>query len=190
MNASDRLRLFVAVSLPERHLERVAEATEPLRARWPRARWTNPASQHVTLKFLGSTPSDLLDEVTEVVRRSAERHPPGTLSLGPLGVFPSRGRARVLWIGLEDPGLTLPALAEDLARSFEPLGFEVEKRPFRSHLTLARFREPDRITEPLPDPGLGDLEPFEVSSVELFRSHLHPKGARYEVIASCPLGGR
>lgn len=185
---SDRLRLFVAVSLPEGHLDLVAAATEPLRALWPRARWTDPANQHVTLKFLGSTPSELLDEVTGVVRRSAERHRVAKLSLDGLGVFPSPGRARVLWIGLDDPEHALTGLAEDLARGFEPLGFEAEKRPFHSHLTLARFREPERIREVLPEPAVEGLPPFEIGSVELFRSHLHPRGARYEVIESFPLG--
>ena len=189
MSPSDRLRLFVAASLPQAHLESVAATTVGLRERWPQARWTDPANQHVTLKFLGWTSSDLFDEVVEVVGSVADRHGPATLRLGGLGVFPSRSRARVLWIGLEDPAGVLASLARDLDEGFEPLGFSTEKRPFRSHLTLARFRQPERITEELPEIDLRDLPAFEVTAVDLFRSHLHPKGARYEVVGSFALSG-
>ena len=183
---SPNLRLFVAVSLPRSHLERVAEATQDLRARWPAARWMKTENQHITLKFLGSTPPERVDGVRAATRDVARNHEASAVALSDLGVFPGPRRARVLWIGLDDPGDLLTSLARALDAALQPLGYEPEKRPFHPHLTLARFRTPERLGGDLPVLGL-DLEPVVIESVELFRSHLHPKGARYEVLESFPL---
>ena len=185
---SPNLRLFVAVSLPVGHLERVEAATEDLRALWPAARWMKRENQHVTLKFLGSTPPERLDDVRDAVARVARGHEAQTVELSQLGIFPGPRRARVLWIGLHDPGQLLASLAGALDAALEPLGYEPEKREFHPHLTLARFRTPEPIAGDLPALQF-DLAPFVVDRVELFRSHLHPKGARYEVLESFPLTG-
>ena len=185
MTEVERLRLFVAATVPPDLLEGLAAATRSLRDRWSSARWTEPANQHVTLKFLGPTPADRLDAVRSVIEMVARGSTGGTLRLGGLGAFPTTSRARVLWASVQDPADTLAGVADDLARAFEPLGYAAESRPFRAHLTLARFRVPQRLGEL---PQLGDGEPFDVDAVHLFRSRLHPKGARYEVLGSFSLG--
>lgn len=185
MSRSPNLRLFVAVSLPQEHLDRVRDEIAPLRARWSEARWMKIENQHVTLKFLGSTPPERLDDVRAAVRGVVSVHGPATIALSGLGAFPGPRRARVLWVGLDDPAELLASLARGLDDALEPLGYRVEKRAFHPHLTLARWRTPQRIAE-LPELRL-DLPPFAVEKVELFRSHLHPKGARYEVLEAWPL---
>ncbi|MDQ4142794.1 MAG: RNA 2',3'-cyclic phosphodiesterase [Actinomycetota bacterium] len=184
----ERLRLFVAVSVPGPLLARLEERTRELRAAWPSARWIPRENQHVTLKFLGPVEAPVLAPVKETVRAVAEDHAPAYLTPSFPGVFPSRTRARVLWVGLDDPDDLLAALAADLDTALAPLGFNAEKRPFRAHLTLARFRDPVRVKDDVLGIDLRDFEDFRVSSIELFRSHLHPKGARYEVIESFALG--
>lgn len=186
MRPEGRLRLFFAASLPVELLERVEGAGRSLRERWPNARWAPVANQHVTLKFLGSVEEGLLEQLREVAAIVASGAEPAKLSLGGLGVFPSRTRARVLWVGLDDPAGLLASLSAGLDRGLEGLGFQSETRPFRAHLTLARFRTPVRAAD-LPEIELGDTS-FPVASFELFRSHLHPKGARYEIVSSYPLG--
>ena len=58
-----------------------------------------------------------------------------------IGAFPNFRRARVVWIGVEqEPRLEL--LHHDLELACEQEGFEVEGRPFRPHITLARVRVP------------------------------------------------
>jgi len=182
----ERLRLFVAVDVPHGLREVVSDAAEPLRKRYDSGRWAPIENQHVTLKFLGSTLSDHLEAVHDALGMVARSHAPAKLSVSGLGSFPSSRRMRVLWAGLDDPGELLVRMAADLERAFEPLGYKAEARAFTPHLTLARFRVPVRLEEPLPE--LPATEPFEIASVELFRSLLHPKGARYEVLESFRLG--
>lgn len=188
MNDVPRVRLFVAVSIPRSHLDWLQDATAELRTRWPKARWTIPDNQHVTLKFLGSTPVDRLEPLARVLSVVATTHSPAEVALGQLGAFPSERRVRVLWAGLEDHAGLLGGLATDLGVALEALGYPQEERPFRAHLTLARFREPQRNPDGLPDLDPSPLPSFSVASFELFRSHLSPKGARYEVLQSFSLG--
>jgi RNA 2',3'-cyclic 3'-phosphodiesterase len=189
---SERLRLFIAADLPPDLLEDLHESLAPLRARpeFASARWTVPANQHVTLKFLGWVDSELVDGVVTTLESVASSHEPSTLTIAGLGVFPSERRARVLWVGLEDPAGLLAALAADLEPALAPLGFEAEKRAFTPHLTLARFKPPASIVGVLSEEPRVAEKSFDVDHLALYRSHLHPKGASYEVLGTIPLGAR
>jgi RNA 2',3'-cyclic 3'-phosphodiesterase len=182
VTAIERLRLFVAVTPPGPHLDTLSASVASWRDAAPPARWVAPDGQHVTLKFLGWTPSDRrapLDDVLAMVAAGRRR---ARLSWGAVGAFPSPRRARVLWVGLDDPAGLLAGLAADLDAALEPLGWGREARPFTPHLTLARFRSPARL-EQLPRlDDMAALPAFEVSAISLYRSRLHPSGARYELL--------
>lgn len=190
MSLPERIRLFVAARIPEDRLETVAALVKPLRDKLTNARWTDPTNQHLTLKFLGGTPSDRLDAITTTCAMVASSHRPARMTLTSLGAFPSKTRVRVLWIGIDDPDGLLAALSADLDRGFEPLGFPTEGRAYTPHLTLARFRLPVPLRRGFPEVHTAQIEAFDVADIVLFRSHLSPKGARYEVMSAFPLGSR
>lgn len=181
----ERFRLFVAIDIPEELRRAVADTTRGLRAELASARWTPIENQHVTLKFLGSVDVARVEEMASACAAAAGSSDPLSLVVAGMGAFPSRKRARVLWAGIEDPGGSLGALAIELERRFEELGFPPEKRDFTAHLTLARFKTPQRLPE-LPDV---DASAFDVTELTLYRSRLHPSGARYEPLARFELGG-
>lgn len=182
-----RLRLFVAASVPHELLVSVAHAAEGLKERWPAARWSDVANQHVTLKFLGWADESLLRGVRERCAEVARGHEPALLTLDDLDAFPSRRRVRVVWVGLDDPAGLLAGLAADLDRALEPLGFESESRAYTPHLTLARLRDPVRDTGEWPTLDV-PRTPWTCGEIVLFRSHLSPRGARYEPLESFALG--
>lgn len=184
--ADEKLRLFIAVSVPKSQRSAVANATTSLRGNLLGARWIEPDNQHITLKFLGWVPEEKKTEVSAVCKSVAAGHPRTEISLTDLGAFPNAKRPRVLWIGVDDPTHVLEGLARGLDESLEPLGFSREERPFTPHLTLARFKMPVKSSGHLPQFGLR-LAPFVIDRVGLFRSILSPKGARYEVIQEFPL---
>lgn len=184
----DRLRLFVGVSIPRGLLEAVERAALPLRDSLPGGRWTTIDNQHVTLKFLGSTPTEQLGSVEAACASVAASHLPASVALTGIGAFPARTRVRVVWVGIDDPGGVLTQIAAHLDAALGPFGFAPDKRAFTPHLTLCRFKTPVRLSAGLPDIVLG-TDPFEISSIELLRSHLSPKGARYEVLRTFDLRG-
>lgn len=183
------VRLFVAADAPERHRRAIAAALEPWRARLSTARWTDPAAQHLTLKFLGSTPAEEVEGVAEAAARAASDCSRGAVRLAGFGAFPTKNRMRVLWVGVDDPDGVLTALAAALDVVLAPLGFEPERRAYHPHLTLARFKSPARLPDGLPESVPAGLPAFDVSDIVLYRSHLSPTGARYEPLVSLPVGG-
>jgi 2'-5' RNA ligase len=182
-----RLRLFVAVDVPDDVRSRLADALRGCHERVPGARWTRPESWHVTLKFLGWTRSDLVESVREAVARAAPGEAFET-SLTAAGAFPSPRRARVLWVGLDDPGGRFGQMVRLLDECLLPW-FEPERRAFTPHLTLARLNPPQDLGTAagglLGTPVRSDR--FVVDELVLYRSHLSPKGARYEALARLPL---
>lgn len=175
----------MAAAVPGRVLEDLDGRVERLLDRLPGARWTEGDSRHITLKFLGPTRSEWLPEVLERCRAVAAGGARGELRIEGLGAFPRPARASVLWAGVADPAGMLARLAGELDDLFGAMGYRAEKRPFTAHVTLARFRAPTRLELPPLEP----LESFRLEHIGLFRSHLSPRGARYEPLASWPLGG-
>ncbi len=181
------LRLFVAVDLPGEARDAVAAAVEPWRRAIPEARWGEREGWHVTLKFLGDTPPELVGEVTDLIAAAAAGVTAFQTRLDGLGSFPVRGPARVLWVGLDDRPGRLAGLAHAIDAALTPR-FEPEQRPLHPHVTVARLhparRLPDGFAEQVVEPVS-----FTVDRVHLYRSHLGGGPARYELLAAAPLAG-
>ena len=109
----------------------------------------------------------------------------------PLRVFASVRRARVIWVGLDDPAGVLARIAKELDERLSDF-FVPETRDLTPHLTLARMNPPRDISEFAPDlvgtPVATDR--FVIDRLVLYRSRLSPAGARYEPIEAAALGAR
>lgn len=75
------------------------------------------------------------------------------------------------------------------------LGFQRERRDFRPHLTIGRFRrslrrtEGDLLAAVLERDGRRPFGVIPVTRLSLFRSTLLPSGAMYEEVGGWPLTG-
>jgi 2'-5' RNA ligase len=184
------MRQFLALEIPEEVREALAGLKRDLEPRGRGWRFLRPESIHLTLRFFGEVPPADDAEHRTTWAEAVRGHPPVELLLDGVGVFPSPGRPRVLWVGLRDetaaPGLA--ALAGDLEQAARQRGFRAEERAFRPHLTLARVRRGARATAPPADASIEPLR-FRCDEVVLFRSVLDPAGARYTVLSRFPLAG-
>ena len=187
------MRLFFAIELGDDLLDLLDETTALLRAEAPELAWVSRDKRHLTLKFLDDVEESAASRLVEAADRAAARHPPVEMRVREVGAFPNFRRARVVWIGVEqEPRLEL--LHHDLEVACAEEGFEVEGRPFRPHITLARVRAP------LPLERLRALAraarsvrvqtSVHVKQITLFESTLAPTGARYRRIHAASLGGR
>lgn len=185
------MRLFIALNLPSEVRGRVYEAAAPLRALDLPVRWVDPAQIHLTLKFLGDVPERDVPSVGACVAAVARRHEPFSFRIGGLGGFPSLERPRVLWVGVRAPAV-LGALQSALEGELAALGFPRDDRPFRPHLTLGRVRagaRPRTFQELRGRAAALDIEEVvDARTVDLMRSTLDPRGARYDRITGSPLG--
>ena len=182
------LRLFIAVDVPDHVKAALSEALAPFRERHPGLRWTSQHGWHVTLKFLGSTWPRLVRTVENAVEAAAAAVAQFETELTDVGAFPSPTRARVLWVGLADPEERFTKIVSDLDERLRE-HFTPEKRKFTPHLTLARLSPPANLKEVSPELVGAPMRsrPFAVDRLVLYRSHLSPRGARYEPVAGFPL---
>lgn len=187
------MRLFLAINLPPWVREAVLERTTSLRRVAPGVRWVGDAQLHLTLKFLGERPETDVAPLAAAMEGVARRHADVTLALGGVGAFPNFRRARIVWLGVEAaPRLEL--LHHEVEEACVGLGYEVEGRPFRPHVTLGRVKE--RLDEQLlrqlarAARAVDFEEEIPVQSVDLMESELSSGGSRYRVLASAPLRGQ
>jgi 2'-5' RNA ligase len=186
------MRLFVAVTPPQQVLDELEARVAPLRPAWPGLRWTGPEAWHLTLAFLGEVSEQTAAALGPRLDRAAHRHQSLSLSFGPGGAFPSPGRARVLWAGIEGDRDALKALARSVAAGARRAGAAPpdEGRQFRPHLTLARCRQPADV-RPLVAALAGYAgPPWTAAEIHLIRSFLNEGPPRYETAGTWPLRAR
>lgn len=184
------MRLFVAINLPSEVRRSLWTATEPLRALDVPVRWIGAESIHLTLKFLGDVETKRERDIIDAVESAVTNAPRFVLPIGGFGMFPNATRPRVVWVGCESvPGLEL--LQDRLERHMESVGFPIDGRPFRPHLTLGRVRRDTKHADVRPlGPKMDELSygtEADVESVELMESELGKAGARYAVRHSVEL---
>ena len=104
------------------------------------------------------------------------------------GFFPDERHPRVVWAGMAATP-NLAELAVEIDQRLELLGIPREQRPFRPHLTLARFKSEDgldRLRETLRGLASLVLGSTRASEFHLYHSMLKPSGAEYTRLATFP----
>ncbi len=187
------MRTFIAVSLPDHTKEALAAIIRQLRSTGADVKWVDPASLHLTLKFLGEIAEEQLPALRDALERTARRHEPFTIQVRGIGAFPSVFAARIIWAGITDGKEETKRLAQDLEEELLPLGFAKEERPFSAHLTLGRSRSNlnrSVLTAKLvscKDDAFAGADSVAVNAITLYRSTLTPRGALYEAIGQANL---
>ena len=188
------MRLFLAINLEPEMRRSIIEATAPLRDAAPSLSWVDESRLHLTLKFLGAQPDEAVTALAAAMAEVADKHRAFRMRVSEIGAFPNFRRARVVWMGVErEPRLEF--LHHDVELACEALGFELEGRPFRPHLTLARVKERTDIEELRLLSRAGKKVNFEadcvVRSIDLMNSNLDhasaAAGTRYERLHAAPL---
>ncbi len=174
-------RAFVAVRISEPVLDAVASRVSALELRGrrtPREQW------HLTLQFLG----DAADPDAVSAALDGIALPSGSAQIGGAGAFPDARRAQVLWLGLAEGSEVLARLAAAVAERLAALGHVPDPRPFRPHLTLARYRAPADVRPTLAAIGHAPIGPqWEVDAVTVYESRRHSSGAEYVARSTIPV---
>jgi 2'-5' RNA ligase len=154
------IRTFIAIALPDDIKASIDTAVAALRERNRAVRWVKPEGLHITLKFLGEIPEDIVAPLSADLDRVGGTSRPLQLSLASFGAFRSIDRACAKY------------------------GIAEERSPFSGHITLGRLKTPTVV-----DLGIGSVSGmFMASEVLLYRSVLSPGGAQYTVLHRSSLG--
>jgi 2'-5' RNA ligase len=187
----EEIRSFIAIDLPPAFLEAIGSLQDELKTGTKGIRWVKSGNIHLTLKFLGDVPSELLDELGEILASVCRGHAPLELSPGTPGGFPSLERPRVIWLGLEGELEELETLKQEIEKGCSSAGLPREKRSFHPHLTLGRVKNWRKASATLADlfgrTKAVSAATFTVKAVHLYRSDLTRDGAVYTKLKSFPL---
>ena len=184
----DMERIFIAIDLPPQLKEGIAGLITQWR--WLPIRWLPRENWHVTLV----PPMYLEDEEVRslvLLLEGAKLGKPFPIRFSEVSLAPPGLAARMIWLEGETPP-ELAATKKKLENLLigKPHFFPVsrEARPYKLHVTLARFEPGDLKELQERTRVLGNAKmSFTADEVVLMESHLKPTGAEYEKIATVAL---
>ena len=195
------IRAFLAVQLSEPLQTTLAAVQSDVKRRitpdLPRdvsLSWVRPASLHLTVKFLGDIPEELVIALREAMADALKDHHRFQIPLDRLGVFPRLQQPRILWVGpteqwdASEEAARLTAVHHAVEVCCGTLDLAPDTRPLSAHLTLARIKTGHRaVGQALARSGAMDRLPstagaLTVDAIALVRSELKPTGSVYTVL--------
>ena len=185
------IRSFLAFELPVEIKSEITSISGQLKKKGLPVRWVKPDNIHLTLAFLGSVEEDKIVDIADKITMQVKDCPQPEVRLNGIGVFPDLKRPRVIWVGLDGDIMILSILRNKLQNGLKGIGFKPEKRPFKPHLTLGRFKnslvKDPKIKEAIAEHyhAKGDL--YYLKELVLFKSDLRPKGPIYTKMNVWPL---
>lgn len=179
------IRLFVALRPPPPIRDALGDTMDGVAA----ARWQDDEQLHLTVRFIGEVDRPVAEDVAAALGQIHAAPP--VVALAGVGRFDRKGRTDALWAGVA-PHDALAALHRKVDQACIRAGLAPEGRAYLPHITLARMPRsagfgPDVDGWIAAHAGLAS-EPFALTHLTLYQSHLGRHGPAYEPIARWPLG--
>ena len=186
------MRLFLAIDPPAHVRGAIWNATASVRETWPDVAWVPESRIHLTLKFLGEQPDAAVAPLAQAMRAIGQSHIAPMMRVGGIGAFPNFRRPRVVWIGVE-PEPRLELLHHDIEVACDGLGYEIDGRPFRPHLTLGRIKTHGDVVRiralSVAAKKVRFTDEFPVVGIDLKQSVLGADGPAHTTLSTASLRG-
>ncbi|HEV2175458.1 MAG TPA: RNA 2',3'-cyclic phosphodiesterase [Nitrospira sp.] len=200
------IRAFLSVELSEPLRTNITNIHVELKQRLGRElskdvriSWVQPASLHLTVKFLGDIDEQLVPPMQHAIQNVVSGHRALEIPLDRLGVFPRLQQPRILWVGpseqweKDQDAARLVSLHRAIEDCCTSLNLAPDPRPLSPHLTLARIKEGGRgFGQLLAKSGLLDKPlsagSMEVKAIALMQSELKPTGSVYTKLWDVKVG--
>ncbi|WVP24475.1 RNA 2',3'-cyclic phosphodiesterase [Bacillus licheniformis] len=160
---------FIGIPIP-------AELSEPLyqtvssRPEFSFHRWVHPLDYHITLVFLGSAEKEQLAMLAGSLKLISDETAPFQLAIKRFGTFGKPSEPRILHVEPEYSA-ALFHVREQVKHAADEAGFEIEKRPFHPHVTVARKWNGSASFNGRLEP-LEDAVSFTALHFTIFQTHL------------------
>jgi RNA 2',3'-cyclic 3'-phosphodiesterase len=178
-------RLFTALVPPVAVRIELAGIAAPLSG----VRWTPVANLHLTLRFIGETDEAMTERFAEALTRV--RVEPFVLPVGSLGVFPSRGPAKVVWAGVGRSHTRLYQLRKQVDETLLAVDSNLPMPGFHPHFTIGRLggnHQAKELAQYLEKHRDFEAPPFLAAEFHLLASELTPgQPPVYRTVQSYPL---
>ncbi|TGK03012.1 RNA 2',3'-cyclic phosphodiesterase [Leptospira langatensis] len=175
------MRTFLGLSLPNEVRERIQGICYGLEE----IRWVLPENFHTTLVFLGELDREQIETVSEISSQIGQS--PFSIEVLGLGIFGHKS-PEILYVSVSFSE-ALFRLQKSLDSSLRRVGFSLEKRDYKPHITIGRFK---RDREKRLEMYLKEFDQFHIPNIEirefhLFSSRSGSNGPIYSVEETYPL---
>lgn len=149
-------------------------------------RWVDSSNLHMTWKFLGDITLSRVSRVVNELNSSLNELKPMQLFFNSLELWPKNNSPRQIVFTASDLEDNIIKNYKILDKSLGNVGFDLEKRPFKPHITLGRFKIKEKLSESiiLSPENLLESVNLKISNIAIIKSNLLPKGPVYEVLHS------
>jgi RNA 2',3'-cyclic 3'-phosphodiesterase len=185
---SRQTHYFIAVPLPKEIKERIYRWRESVETTFPFKSWVHPEDYHITLSFLGNANRSQIKKVEKELPIVVKKHVSFLLTLSEISTFGKPDSPRILWIGVEKEE-SLFRLQKDVFQTCESIGFSLDQKPFKPHITVARKwvgQQPFSIQDIKQIPLKQEDITFMVDRAVLYQTHMD-RLPKYESLAVFPL---
>lgn len=182
INMNKQTHFFFAIKIPLETKLIMKKSTEKLIETLPFSRWVHHEDLHITLAFLGNAPSEKLTSAMENVQATLSGSEGFMLEINKLGIFGKLDSPRIFWADTKESN-ELQVVRKKVFTACVDAGFQLETRPFKPHITLARKWIGDKPFQQNLLNVWAELQPepllFNVNEVVLYQTHLD-KTPKYE----------
>lgn len=181
-------RIFIAINLSEeirqelrKLLSRIKKSNSDLSIKW-----LESEQMHLTLHFLGYLTENQIEKVKKIIEAKIKdlktKVKDLKLKITQISTFPSLDRFRVVFFRVEeDRRDVLKKFQRDLGRDLKRNGFKIDQRLWQPHITLGRNKSIGNQQLTVDNLELKNLS-FRIKSIDLMKSKLEKKGARYSIL--------
>jgi len=175
-------RIFIAVKVEPEETLSVMISSMKSRLDSEKIKWVDSENLHLTLSFLGDTDEKKINLIHEMLRKQCGGSGNFEFIIIGLGVFKSLANPRVIWTGIESSERLLE-LNRLVVNGLGNIGFVMEDRPFKPHLTIGRIKylQDKTVLKTFVEKYQNkEIQKAKVQELILYESILLPSGAVYK----------
>lgn len=177
---------FMALKLPDETKTKLANICNLIRNEHHFKTWVHPDDFHITLAFLGAASLEQLQKLQELLNEKMSITEGGfSLQINQFGFFGNEQHPRIFWAGVEEEHC-LYTLQKQVAYVCEEVGFQLDKRPYAPHITLARKHiesDCNSLNSQQWWRRFGENIRFQADEVVIYETHIE-KQPKYHVLHS------
>ena len=183
------IRTFVAINAPEdtKNIKQMLIST--MDKDKAEIRWVKHSNLHLTVKFLGFTTENDINDLSKDLDAIAKTNSPFDLSVSGTGCFPNESKPSVLFLGLSGNINALSSLVNDTESLMEKRGYPKLENDYFPHITIARIKYPQKFSPDITSflNSSYDSIDFRVNHLQFFSSEILPEGVFYNLLGTFPL---
>jgi len=174
----NKMRVFLAVELPEHAKSKVFHQFENLRKKnLFNGKFVEKQNLHLTLKFFGEITEEKIEKIKKTLKEINFKS--FSCEIGKTGFFDDEKHIKVIWVDLISDKLN--EIQKEIAKKFPEF---YEDKGFSSHITLARVKSiinKEELIKEVKKINFKKLD-FSVKEVVLMKSGLFREGPKYKII--------